>query len=221
MSLTPTGNYMATLAGMAYGESTNGKEVMTYTIDVRVSTTDIRRRTISAYFTGGARQYTEEQLRKMGFNGDFDQPAVDENWYKEPFEVYCKHEEWDDGKGQGPKTLEKWAFSQGNRIKPADANLKAQAAQRWRASNGAPPPKPSAPTAPPAAPKGPPPEDDAPKGFVHTKETAWDAWCAEFGDKVDSNQWNAAIQKIAKGRRQAQFTATDWEQVASEASIPF
>lgn len=222
MSLTPAGNYMATLAGMTYGETAKGAEVMTYTVDVQVSTTDVRRRTIASYFTGGARQYTEEQLRKMGFNGDFDQPAVDDCWYKEPFEVYCKHEERDDGKGQGPKVLEKWAFSQGNRIKPADANLKAQAAQRWRASNGAPAPKTPPASAPPAAvaPKGPPPPA-APTTFQHTKNSAWEEWANEYGDKIDVSMWNRAVQSVGQGRHENAFTSNDWGQVAAFATIPF
>lgn len=220
MSLTPEGNYKANLAGMVFGESSKGTPQIEFIVDVQVSTNDPRRRSIILYFTPKVKdsgktvaQESEETLEKFGFNGKPKEP-----WCKvTEFEVYCRHEEYEG------KMRERWNFSSGSRTRPATNAAMEQFEQRWRAGGRqtatvAPP---AAPTTPPAASKGPPPEDDAPKGKVWDKNAAWDAWCAEFGEKVDSNQWNAAIQKVGKGRRQAQFTAADWEQVASLATLPF
>jgi len=80
---------------------------------------------------------------------------------------------------------------------------------------------------PPPPEAGPPPGDDAPPGGgLLTKEQAWAevqrAWANITGDdaKTRRNQaWQQAVRKV--GKPEAQFSMTDWAQVASEASLPF
>lgn len=225
-NLTPEGTYPAKLADMKFGQSTNGKDQMEWIVDVQVSTTDIRRRSIMGYFTGGAAQYTEERLHAMGFNGDFEQPACDPKFYTEGCEVYVKHEPYDDGKGGGPKMLEKWAFSRTSRTKPATDDAKASMSQRWRAKYGsapaaqAPTPKPPVTPAPPVTPKGPPPPVE-PAGDVWTKDRAWEHWSDEYGAKLNPDQWKKVVQGVLNGRTEKQLTSDDWKAIADAAAIPF
>jgi hypothetical protein len=224
MNLTPEGTYAAKLAGMKFGTSTNGAEVMEYIIDVHVGTNDVRRKSISNYFTGGAAQYTEERLRTMDFNGNFDEPKCGSWCYDDGFEVYVKHETYDDGKGQGSRVFEKWNFSRGSRTKPPAPDSASNRSQRWRAKYGATAPGPTGPApsaAPPATPRAGPPPAPAPAAFVHTKETAWDAWVNERGAKLTDAEWQKAVLSIGRGRHESQFTSADWSQVAELAVVPF
>jgi len=228
-NLTPEGTYAAKLADMKFGQSTNGKDQMEWIVDVQVSTTDIRRRSIMGYFTGGAAQYTEERLHAMGFNGNFEQPACDPKFYTEGCEVYVKHEPYDDGKGGGPKMLEKWAFSRTSRTKPATDDAKASMSQRWRAKYGsapaaqAPTPKPPVTPAPPVTPKGPPPpvEPVPCKDDVWTKDRAWAHYEAEYEDKVNNDHWIKVVQEVGAGRHERTFTSDDWKKVAETVVLPF
>lgn len=229
-TLTPEGTYAAKLADMKFGQSANGKDQMEWIVDVQVSTTDIRRRSIMGYFTGGAAQYTEERLHAMGFNGDFEQPACDPKFYTEGCEVYVKHESYDDGKGGGPRMLEKWAFSRGSRTKPATNDAKAAMSQRWRAQYGsAPVARPSAPppvtpaSTPPTTtptPNGPPPPVE-PAGDVWTKDRAWAHYEAEYEDKVNNDHWIKVVQQVGGGRHERAFTSDDWKKVAETVVLPF
>lgn len=216
-SHAPKGTYRASLADMKYGRSTNDKEVMEYIIDVQISTHDIRRKSIFNYFSGGATKYSEEQLLKMGFNGDFENPRVDQKYYDEGFDVYNSHEEYDDGKGQGPRLTEKWNFSRGSFVKPATDSDRASASQRWRAQYGAAAtPKPATPPAapkgpPPAASKGPPPPAPVAK---YTKERAWDEWTANIPvANIDVDFWNKCVNVIGQGRDESKFTEADWKKL--------
>lgn len=227
MSQTPKGNYKARLADMKFGQSTNGKDVMEYIIDVQVSTSDIRRKSIATYFSGGATQYTEERLAILGFNGDFENPAVAAKWYGDdyPLEVYCDYQQYDDGKGGGPRDVEKWGFSRGSSAKPATDDAKAAMSQRWRAKYGSAPastPPATKPSTPPpaAAPKGPPPPVE-PAGDVWTKDRAWAHYDAEFEGKVNADHWTKVVQQVGEGRHERTFTSDDWKKVAETVCIPF
>lgn len=89
------------------------------------------------------------------------------------------------------------------------------------------PPASPADDGPPSVDDGPPPVNDPPPGSgLLTKEQAWSevqrAWANVAGDdaKARRNQaWQQAVHKI--GKPEAQFSMTDWAQVASEASLPF
>jgi hypothetical protein len=217
-SHAPKGTYRANLADMKYGRSTNDKEVMEYIIDVQISTTDIRRKSIFSYFTGGATKYSEEQLLKMGFNGDFENPRVDQKYYDEGFDVYNSHDEYDDGKGQGPRLTEKWNFSRGSFVKPATDSDRASASQRWRAQYGASSAaKPSTPppTAPPAR-KGPPPAAPAAATPKYGKDQAWEEWAGNIpDDKIEVSFWNKCVNTIGGGRDESKFTEADWKKLGA------
>lgn len=235
---TAPGTYKARLADMKFGESGKGTPQMEFVLDVQVSTNDIRRRSIIGYLSEKAAQYTEEHLRRLEFNGDFDQPACDSKWYGTdevpwPIEVYCKHEDYQNAETGETKTAERWNFSTMNRTKPADDNVRALAAQRWRAKNGSAPTAAPRPSSPPPASKGPPPAVEAPKPSgppgeappsPWTKERAWQRYEDATGGKPDPNAWTKAVQAVLNGRRESQLTSDEWRGIAetlTESEIPF
>lgn len=209
-NLTPAGTYKAKIAELKFGESGKGTPQFEAIIDVLVSTNDVRRKSVMLYMSDKSAPYSEEHLRRLGFNGDFEQPAFAAEWYSDeyPMEVYVKHETYTNDKGEQRET-ERWNFSQNSRTRPASSTVAAQAAQRWRAQYGASTtPKPAA---PPAAPKGPPPPAAAPK---YTKDRAWDEWTANIpAANIDIDFWNKCVNTVGQGRDESKFTEADWKKL--------
>lgn len=222
MNMTPEGTYRATIDGMTVGQTSKGTPQIVIAINVHVSTSDIRRRTISLFMSDKAAQYSEEKLRDLGFNGDYDNPRLRDDLYTEGCEVYCKHETYESN-GE-TRHAERWNFSRGFKSNPIAGDAKAALAQRWRAKYGSTPTK-VTPTTPAAAPapfvatKPPPPT--APAATKFTKEQAWDVWMNELGNRADILAlWTSVVQDVARGREESAFTSADWQTVADAAKNP-
>lgn len=227
MNLTPEGTYKAVVDGITIGETSKGTPQIVFAVNVHVSTSDVRRRTITMYMSDKALPYTEKTLNELGFNGDFDNPKIKPEAYHEGIEVYCKHEAYVSQSGEN-KMGERWNFSTPRAIvKPASEAAKATLAQRWRAQYGVQPVaiKPATPPlpAPPpfSATKTPPPPPPV-TGVVWDKNKAWDVFANEVGNIPELNtMWTTAVAEVARGRSESALTSADWEQVANAAKSPF
>lgn len=170
--------------------------------------------------------YSEEKLKRLGFNGDFENPEFANGGN---IELNCRHETWKAEDGGDGKTRAKWDIAGGFKAEPAPANVSKQFGARWRATNGtaptppagkpaAPPPAKTAP--PPAASKGPPPPAAKESKKPYTKDDAWEAFAAREG--ADAEKWQNEIARrcqVAKKADETQFDDADWECIGS--GIPF
>lgn len=104
------------------------------------------------YLSDAAWPFTEEKLKKLGFNGDFGAPKFAETVYTDGVDVECKHESY-----QG-KTRDKWQFAGGSTVEPAAPDAVRVLNARWKAKTGAPPAKPAGRPAPPPPKPAPAPE---------------------------------------------------------------
>jgi hypothetical protein len=109
------------------------------------------KRTLYLYLSDAAWPYAAKDLERLGFNGDFERPAISKI---EGFEVKCVQEMY-----QG-KTKEKWSLArEGEREKkPASKDALRLLAAKWKNAAPAPrpssaPPKPALPPAPAGAPE--------------------------------------------------------------------
>ena len=176
------------------------------------------RRNVFLYLSDGAYPYSEEKLRRLGFNGNFEAPEFTAS----ECELECKHEEY-----QG-KMKEKWDIAGGFKAEPAPPDVAKQFAAKWRASNGAAPTKPAgkppapAPrSAPPPAAKGPPPAASKPVEKPYGKDEAWDDHCKLYPPDGNGEQWQADIAKVCAHfgvADETQLTEQGWKHVGG---IPF
>jgi hypothetical protein len=219
-NLTPPGTYKAKVAELKFGESGKGTPQFEAIIDVQVSTNDVRRRSIMLFMSDKAAQYSEEHLRRLGFNGDFEQPAFAPEWYADdfPLEVYVKNETYTNDKGE-QRDAERWNFSSNSRTRPASSTVAAQAAQRWRATNGSATPAAKPSTPPPATPparKGPPPAAPTPVTPKYGKDQAWEEWAGNIpDDKIEVSFWNKCVNTVGGGRDESKFTEADWKKLGA------
>lgn len=104
------------------------------------------KRTLFMYMSEGAWPYTQKDLERLGFNGDFDKPELSQRAH-EGFEVRCAHEEYNG------KTREKWSLArEGDREKKPLAKDQARVlAARWKTATQAAKPATGMPPAPPKA----------------------------------------------------------------------
>jgi len=107
--------------------------------------------TVRKWLSEGALPYTMKTLRKMGFNNNLEEPAVDGRFYEGNVELVCEHKQWKDA------INEEWEIAEfkmgGATVQPLDTSalsvLKAQLNAAGGPPKGAPPPPPPAPKSPP------------------------------------------------------------------------
>ena len=216
--LWPTGNYTGNLVEWEVGEAKTGTPQVVLVFEV-----DNSRRTVFLALSDAAWQYTEDKLRLMGFNGDFENPDFAK---PDGVPLYCKHDTY-----QG-KTGEKWDVSTGMNVTPAKADVRKTLTRRWASQNAKPsrpstsaPPARSAPPPAETTRSAPPPADDdaAPSSTfeeITDKNACWSYWEDIFKGAVDVGHWQEVIREVANGRKESAFTADDWRAVAKKA-VPF
>lgn len=194
-----------------YTAAQTGTPCMALTFDVP----EVGTRTVFLYYSSGAAEYSDEKLRKLGFNGKADAPEFSNAG---DVELSCKIEQYEG------KDRDKWDIAGGMVFEPAGQDVVRQFNARWKAKYGSAPSKPSAPSkAPPKAPSKAPEKDPGLKAT--TKDEAWEATVQlnpGVDEKVVSERFYASIEKIGKeaGREEDEFTAADWQKVADDG-IPF
>lgn len=182
-------------------------------------------RTVFLWLSDEAWQYSEEKLKRLGFNGDFDSPKFTKT--DDDVELQCDHEEYDG------KTREKWnlAFAGSMVVEKSTPDVVRLMNARWRQSVGTTPPPantaPAAPSPPPPAPTEPAaPAAVATEPKFTTKEAAWGEFVRVFpgedNEKRRIGEWRSATMKVAgiAGKTEDQFGPKEWDDVAAEA-IPF
>lgn len=98
---------------------------------------------VRKFLSDKAWPYTEGDLKRIGFNGDFDNPAFAAELYEEGISLICNHETRDG------RTFEDWSMvRQEKEHTPLDSDQVALLKARWKQNNvaapaGAPPAPPS------------------------------------------------------------------------------
>lgn len=213
--LWPEGQYTGDLMQWEVGEAKTGTPQMVLTFAVEEA-----RRTVFLALSDAAWAYTEEKLIGMGFNGDFENPEFSKS---NGVALYMKHDTYNG------VTKEKWDISTGINVTPAKVDVRKSLSRRWRSQHGS-SPKPAASAPPPrTAPRSaPPPAAPATTGAsgpndysdIKTKDDAWSCWEQVNNNATDIAAWNEAIDAVAAGRSESEFTADDWRKVA-KAAAPF
>lgn len=85
--------------------------------------------TVYLFLSEAAWAYTEDKLKKLGFNGDFDAPQWGEDTIANGVALVCKHEEYEG------KTRDKWELAIGGGVAKAETNTIAKLTQRWKNNN--------------------------------------------------------------------------------------
>lgn len=213
--LVPAGYYKGKLLSAVFTAPEGKSPAMAIEFDLETC-----KRTVFLYLSDNAWPYTEEKLRRLGFNGNFEAPEFTAT----ECELACKHEEYEG------KMKEKWDVAGGFKAEPAPPDVAKQFGAKWRASTGAPPAKPagkpSAPpparsATPPAASKGPPPAASKPTEKPYGKDEAWDDHCKLYPPEGNEEQWRADITKVCahfKLADETQFGEMQWRHVGG---IPF
>ena len=178
MAQTP-GTYFGVLTEVGLDTNKNGTPYMYLTflmthfqVDADwTETPQPFRRDVRLYLSDAAWPYTEETLRKLGFNGDWNQPRLRDDLYDPGSEIICTTRKGDDNKVYNDWNLPGMQFADGEKErKPPPREeirtFKARwdtgqaAARKPSGSPGIPPPRAAMPSAngmPPA-----PPDDDIP-----------------------------------------------------------
>ncbi len=184
------------------------------------------KRTVFLHTSDKAWPYTEEKLKRLGWDGNAEQMG----FACDRIELACAHETYEG------KTKEKWEIAkEQSEFSPAGDDVKRQVLARWKAGNkAAPARKPDvAPAAPPA--RSAPPRAAAParKPTPMPQEKAADeteAWGVFYQQCIKINasrtqksieeEFDQAVAHVAKGRDKAALTEADWTEIANSA-IPF
>jgi hypothetical protein len=223
------GVYQAFIKSVAFIESsqkaTPGIE-LTFLVQVAGQSFE---RTSTLWLSDGAFPYSKEKLEMLGFNGDFDNPAVDPKYHAtETFTVVCRNEPYTDNDGN-QKVGEKWEVGRGGvRMGKPAGNDKARAMARlWKSMGGAtapapavtPPAAPPAPSAPPPVAPPPPPAAETAEQVEAARTAAWAEYEKHQGDKA-AGEWTRMIATM--GKPEDQFSVADWNVIAGKADgIPF
>lgn len=206
------GNYQGWVESVATTTSGRGNPQL----EIRFCIDEGTRRTIFLSLTDAAREkFVDGVLEQIGFNGDFANPTIAQEFYDDyKLEVYCKHEEYDG------KTRERWAISSGDfQNEAAGDDVIARLNASWRATHKperpAPAGKPSAPPAPKTPPaKTPPPKAPPAKSKQFGKDEAWTTIKDKIGAtrEIDVEEWHATIASVAGGNED-KFGEAEWRQV--------
>ncbi|MEM9066270.1 MAG: hypothetical protein AAGB51_12360 [Planctomycetota bacterium] len=207
------GYYSAAVTGIEFGEASTGTEG----IGVQFELLNNGERTGASrkaflWLSPNAKQYTIDKLKRIGFNGDIDNPA----WSDEPIEVECRHEVYDG------TDREKWDIAGGGGVQPLTDDKRRRLKSSLRAEFGtSPAAKPSA-TADTKrkAPSRPAPTQAKELSFSSADE-AYDHCVTKYGDQFSDDGWFKAIETVASdtGVAEADFNSEHWKRVV-EASDP-
>lgn len=114
MDLKPEGTYLGSIVEIGTDESQQGTPFLF--IEVQVNDIaddqgawvecDKALRSINFYLSEKAWPHSREKLEKLGFNGDFNTPNIDDKYWTEGVVLDCWHEEYEG------KTREKWNFQE-------------------------------------------------------------------------------------------------------------
>jgi len=157
---------------------------------------------------------TMARLKDLGFNGNFDDPAITRTT---PVRLSCKHNEYNG------KWYEEWTFwGEKQAAAPLDRTKAAQLTAQYRSIAGKMPtpattPTPKAPSSMPPRPTTPPAPIPAKQSLVaHDEATAWAYWCEKTTDeKLRNEGWLQAVDSVKPK------SAEDWNKVALIVDIPF
>ena len=146
--MIPEGTYIGTITSAVLGVSKkNNPELV---LQIAVQSEPPARRTIRWYFTEACEKYTQDKLKALGFNGDFDQPMFNDAAAVTGVEWNCTHEDY-----QG-EMKERWELASwgGAAAEKAPADVIRKMTALWKSKNGA--SKPVTAPAPRTTPKAPP-----------------------------------------------------------------
>ena len=164
-------------------------------------------------FNGGAEQYTLDKLRRLGWNGDVDNPEFAVG--QEPVILNCKHDTYNGA------TKEKWDLAAAS--KPLTSDRAKLLAQKFKATSGPAVGRPSTP--PPAArPAGGPPSRPpstppaAALSKVSDRNDAWEAIREATKQDPDEASWFKTIELVEKdtGKKEDDFAAAEWQKVVAQ-----
>lgn len=198
-------------------------------------------RTVYLSLSDAAWQYTEQKLKGLGFNGNFDDPEFSEESARDGVELICREEDYND------KKQEKWDLAKwGEKEKPA-ADIIKRFEAKWRSSVGGSARPAGRPTTPPvaarvAAPAAAPPATTAtemleivkrtlaapaPAALAvaeplvrGTKDFCW-ALFLEYNPDGEQDRWRNLL--ALRGKPETAFTREDWLAVEKDLAeqVPF
>lgn len=189
------------------------------------------RRTIFAYLSDAARGYTMNKLERLGFNGDFENPALSVIEADGGIWAECRHEVYEGS----PR--EKWELPGGSiRHAALDADMIRKLNAIWRSRHQQPaaPARPAA-SKPPAAKPPPSPSKAARPPAGMTADEAWKeavrlcSACTTQAGKPYAQEdieaaWWAARNAVCPGIDDADVTTAQWAKIAADTPnhlVPF
>lgn len=153
---------------------------------------------------------TMARLKDLGFNGNFDAPALTRT---EPVRLTCKHSEYNG------KWYEEWTYWGEKQAAPINKSKVAQLSAAYKQIAGsAPTPRPAPvpmpkPVAPPPPVPAAPPADEI---IASTEQEAWAFWCKIYQNEEErTKNWIACVTDIKPK------SPEDWNRVAKVADLPF
>lgn len=183
------------------------------------------KRTVFLATSDKAWPYTEDKLKRLGWNGNMDNMGFD----CERVELQCTHEVYEG------KPREKWDLAREQseyQHQTAPDDVKRQVLARWKAGAKAPAIKkpdavPSRSSSVPARGAAAPKPAPMPQEKAANETEAWSIFyqqCVKVNAKRTQQsieeEFDHAIEAVAKGRDKSAFTEADWTEVANSA-IPF
>lgn len=221
--LWPEGPYDAKPESIIYDESSQkGTPHFKVTFDIEGN-----KKHAYLYLSDAAWPNSEEKLKKLGFNGEFEAPAIDTSL---TITLNCKHETYNN------KTREKWDFFAKDRAAATldkskamqlKARFKASAPSASKPPTGKPtPPAPKVSTPPTKAPpsKGPPPQGKpSPSNAMvaQDKDEAWEYWGKKHPDMDDELKGKMWIEAVNAQGDENKLTPEQWNKIALVIDIPF
>lgn len=150
------GTYLGKLKSAVLGQAKTGTPQMVLVFDIisvarggQWEAMNQVERTAYLACTDGAWQYTEAKLKKLGFDGNFQEPAFNQSVFDAGIALTCTHRPSNrDGKPQENWDIADWGS--GRQVQSASADVAMNLSARWRASASAPVPA-GAPPVPQAA----------------------------------------------------------------------
>jgi len=193
-------------------------------------------RTVYTYINKNTMKTSFKKLDSIGFNGDFNNPAVS----VESVELRCVHSEYDG------KEREKWDFAAwgGAAVEKTDNKTIRELNAMWKKEVGSSPkPKAKAKAAPAPAPKKekpapePEPEAEEPeeqdRSGMTAREIAWESFLEhkaseeaieglENGKSAKATmEWAVILSEAIPAKEEEDFDDEDWENVKLYCEVPY